>query len=133
MTYQGFFIFTMQLFSQHCNKISRFSIQVIIQYTCWQYFITCKYQSIVNIMTKILYMPLLTFFHLISMILRKHLERFPSFASTFASLSLEMRTRTHIQYTSFSCLHNFPNLKNCLVLLLQSFVSCSRSMCSSIR
>ena len=45
-------------------------------------------------MTKILYMPLLTFFHLISMILRKHLERFPSFASTFASLSLEMRTRT---------------------------------------
>ena len=36
----------------------------------------------------------LAFVHLFSFPLRKHLERFPSFASTFASLSLEMRTRT---------------------------------------
>ena len=63
----------------------------------------------------------LAFVHLFSFPLRKHLERFPSFAFAFASLSSDMRKRTHPHPSG--CLRNFPNLKNCLVLLLQSFGS----------
>ena len=56
-----------------------------------------------------------------SFTLRKHLEGFH--VLPLLCISFFINAQAHILYTSFSCLHNFPNLKKCLVLLLQSFVS----------
>ena len=63
--------------------------------------------------------------------LRKLLERRFHLLPLLLHLFLYKCARAHLQYTSFSCLHNFPNLKNCLVLRLQSFVY--STLYSSIR
>ena len=81
-------------------------------------------------MTKILYKYLAYISSFDKHDFKKAFRTFPIFCLYFC-ISFFRNAHAHIQYTSFSCLHNFPNLKNCLVLRLQSFVY--STLYSSIR